>query len=246
MENIISLENINKIANNIDIDHKVDIDLVKNRNEFTNVVQNVIDKGANYVIRGMPINNHIKNILIDVKESLKSKDFKEIVKTAVNSSIREGLDILSLPKNVIRDINRIKDISLQGGLTNGLTAGIDIISKKYLGVNLYSDYIKDFFSKIREFILSNEFIKKIGRGIEKCVKKIQDFKSICSEWYQAYDKFDLKSINTIASYLNHHKKKVNFNDECLEKNEVIQNMTKLINHKKDKLSDMQMQICSQL
>lgn len=246
MENIISLEKINKVANNIDIDHKVDIDLVKNRNEFTNVVQNVIDKGANYVIRGMPINNHIKNILIDVKDSLKSKDFKEIVKTAVNSSIREGLDILSLPKNVIRDINKIKDISLQGGLTNGLTAGIDIISKKYLGVNLYSDYIKDFFSKIREFILSNEFIKKIGRGIEKCVKKIQDFKSICSEWYQAYDKFDLKSINTIASYLNHQKKKVNFNDECLEKNEVIQNMTKLINHKKDKLSDMQLQICSQL
>ncbi|MDO4282158.1 MAG: hypothetical protein Q4D02_00845 [Clostridia bacterium] len=246
MENIIELSTYNKVDKNLDLDSKIDLDLVKNRNEFANIVENVIDKGANYVIRGMPINNHIKDILIDVKDSLKTKDVKEILKTAVNSSIREGLEVLSLPKEILKDISKIKDIAVSGGLREGINASIEIISKKYLGENVYSVYIKDFFDKVKDFIMSNEFLNKINAGLTKCVKKIDDFKNACNEWYQAYDKFDLESINHIANVLNKKKSNINFDSECMNQNNVIQNMTQLINNKKDKLSELQMQICSSI
>lgn len=246
MNNTLELNTLNKIDRNLDLDNKLDLDLVRNRSEFTNVVSKVIDKGANYVIRGMPINNHIKDILIDVKDSFKTKDFKEILKTAVNSSIREGLEILSLPKNVLKDISKIKDIALNGGLTDGVCAGIEIISKKYLGKNVYDEYIKDFFDKTKNFVKSRDFLNKINLGVNNCINKINEFKEVCKSWYNAYDKFDLDEINNIANSLNKKKNKVNFDLECLNKNNVIQNMTELINNKRDKLSELQMQICNSL
>lgn len=246
MNKVLELGTLNKIDRNIDLDTKLDVDLLRNRSEFTNVVSKVIDKGANYVIRGMPINNHIKDILIDVKDSFKTKDFKEILKTAVNSSIREGLEILSLPKNVLKDITNIKDIAVNGGLTEGICAGIEIISKKYLGKNVYDEYIKDFFDKTKDFVKSRDFLNKINIGVNKCIDKINDFKDICKKWYSAYDKFDLDEINEIANKLNKKKNKVSFDMECLNKNNVIQNMTELINNKRDKLSELQMQICNSL
>ena len=42
----------------------------------------IINKGSNYVIRGMPINNHIKEILINTKEALKEEDFNNVIKIA--------------------------------------------------------------------------------------------------------------------------------------------------------------------
>lgn len=246
MQNVIELGKINDFNKDLDLDYKRDLDLIKNRNEFTSIVEKVLDKGANYVIRGMPINNHIKDILIDVKDSFKTMDFKQILKTAVNSSIREGLEVLSLPKNVLKDISKIKDVAVNGGLTEGICAGVEIISKSYLGKNVYDEYIKDFFDKTKDFIKSNEFLNKISAGMKKCVEKINNFKNTCKEWFEAYDKFDLDSINQIANNLNKSKNKVSFDTDCISQNNVIQNMTKLINNKKDKLSELQMQICNSL
>lgn len=246
MSRVLELDTLRKFDINIDLDERFDLDLVRNRDEFTNVVSKVINKGANYIIRGMPINNHIKDILIDVKDAFKTKDFKEILKTAVNSSVREGLEILSLPKNVLKDLTNIKDIAVNGGLSEGICAGIEIISKKYLGGSVYSVYIKDLFDKTKEFVKSKDFLNKISNGVNKCLEKINDFKEICKKWYVAYDKFDLDEINNIANSLNKKKSKVNFDIECQNNNNVIQNMTELINNKRDKLTELQMQICSSI
>ena len=64
MNNSIELNVLNKMNRSLDLNQDLDIDLVKTRDEFSNVVGNVINKGANYIIRGMPINNHLKDILI--------------------------------------------------------------------------------------------------------------------------------------------------------------------------------------
>lgn len=246
MVNTLRVGDLKKLYKNINLDEKLDLDLIKNRDEFSNIVEKIINKGANYVIRGMPINNHIKDILIDVKDSFKTKDFKEMVKTAVNSSIREGLEILSVPKNVLNDISRIKDIAVNGGLREGLCAGIDIISKKYIGKDVYNEYIKYFFESVKGFVKSNEFLNKISNGINNSIGKIENFKDICKKWYSAYDKFDIDEINNIANNLDKKKKSISFNKDCLEQNNVIQNMTELINNKRDKLSELQMQICKNL
>ncbi len=243
MQNSLYVEKTNQ---NMELDPKVDISLDKNKSEFTNMVENVLDKGANYIIKGMPINDHIKDVLLDVKEAFKTKDFKEILKTAVGSSIREGLEILALPKEILNDLEKFKEVALKGGLKEGISAGIEIISKRFLGKNVYDVYIKDFFNKTKEFIRSNDFLSKLQTNVDRSLSKIEGYKQICKEWYKAYDEFDLEKLNTIASDLNNKKSKIRFDLECVNQNNVIQNMTRLINNKKDKLTELQMQICNSI
>ena len=128
MENFLTLTNTKNISNDIDITKDKNILEVQNINVFSNILSNLIDKGTNYIIKSLPVNSSTKDILIDVKDAFKTKNFKNIVSTAVKSSIREGLELLSIPKNVIQDINNIKNIATAGGLSCALSAGIDIVT----------------------------------------------------------------------------------------------------------------------
>lgn len=110
MNNIMDLN----LHNEIKVDKELEIQINKNKNGFQNLVEGIIDKGADYAIKSFPINDHVKDILIDVKNSFKSKDFKEILKTAINSSIREGIEIINMPINVLKDINKVKESAFRG------------------------------------------------------------------------------------------------------------------------------------
>ena len=55
------------------------IEIEKNKTEVSNIISKVIEKGANYIIKSMPVNEHIKEILSDVKEALKERDFLNII-----------------------------------------------------------------------------------------------------------------------------------------------------------------------
>lgn len=249
MENIIQLENTNKIKDlvkDIDINKEIDPQLYKNRQAFEEVIGNVVDKGGDYIIKALPINDGVKDILIDVKKAFKTKDFKEIIKTAVNSSIREGLEMLSIPKNVIKDITKIKDIALKGGLRQALSAGIDIVIDKYFKNNLFSNVIGEFVKKTKDFLFSNSFKEKITAGMDKILNKKKEFENLCKNWNDSYEKFDLDAINEIAKQIEKKGKEVKFDIESIKDNKIIQNMTKLINVKKEKLSQIQLQICNDL
>lgn len=249
MENLINLDrsnNFDSLIKNIEIDKSLDKDLYKNRENFENIITNVIDKGGDYIIKALPVNESMKDILIDVKAAFKTKDFKEIVKTAVASSIREGLELLKIPKNVISDITKIKDIAFKGGLRQALSAGIDIIIDKYTKNNLFANIIGDFVKQTKNYIFSNAFKEKIDSKINKVLDKTKDYGQLCKNWYDAYEKFDLDSINQIAEKINKKEKGIEFNKDNINENNIIQNMTKLVNVKKEKLSPIQLQICNNL
>lgn len=242
MKNLINLD----IINDLEMDKNLNLQISKNKNEFQNMIGNIIDKGAEYAIKASPVNGHIKDILIDVKNSFKSKDFKEIVKTAINSSVREGLEILNMPKNVLKDINKIKDIAMKGGITSAINAGIDIFYKNTFKNNIFEPYINTFIKDIKAFVSSKSFSEKLDRGFDKVREKVIDFKQLCNKWYQSYEKFEIDSLNSIAKQLNSKQKIVNNNLECIKENNIIQNMTELVNNKNNKLSPMQLQICNNL
>ena len=44
---------------------KESIEIEKNKEEIKNIISNIINKGSNYIIRAMPVNNHIKEILVN-------------------------------------------------------------------------------------------------------------------------------------------------------------------------------------
>ena len=131
--------NTNELLKNKEKNIEVDVEVNRSQRIFSNLTYDVINKGADYVIKAMPVNEHIKDILIDVKKSFETKDFKQIIKTAVSSSIEEGLELINAPKNVIKDITKIKNIAIKGGLREGISAAIDIVTNKYLKNNLFSE-----------------------------------------------------------------------------------------------------------
>ena len=51
-------------------------------------------------------------------------------------------------------------------------------------------------------------------------------------------------MNIIAGRLKQNVKKIEFNKESINSNNLIQNVTKLINNKKEKLSPIEMKACS--
>lgn len=249
MENLLNLDrvnNFNSLIKNIEIDKTIDKDLYKNKENFGNIITNIIDKGGDYIIKALPVNESLKDVLIDVKGAFKTKDFKEIVKTALDSSIREGLELLKIPKNVISDITKIKDIAFKGGLRQALCAGIDIIIEKYTKNNLFANIIGDFVKQTKNFIFSNAFKLKLDSKINKVLDKTKDYGDLCKNWYEAYEKFDLDSINKLAEKINKKEKGIEFNKDNINENNIIQNITKLVNVKKEKLSPIQLQICNTL
>lgn len=228
------------------IDKSINLDFFREKQTLEKVVVNVIDKGTDYILKAMPIQENVKDILIDVKKSFKTKDFSKIVQTAVTSSLREGLEIIGTPINVIRDMNKIKDIAFKGGLRQALIASVDIVSNKYLRGNILGDVIAKFLDETKNFINSKRFNIKIDEDIRKALIKQEKFKVLCNEWYKAYDKLDITSLNSIAKEISNKQKTNVINNEIYKAAKIILNMTEFVNNKKDKLSLAQVDICKSL
>lgn len=224
----------------------LDIDLSKEKQAFDKVVVNVIDKGTDYILKAMPIQENVKDILIDVKKSFKTKDFSKIVQTAVSSSVREGLELLGTPINMIKDVNKIKEAAFKGGLRQGLVAGIDIVSNKYLKGNILGDVVAKFLDETKNFINSKRFAMKIDDDIRKLIVKQDKFKVLCANWYKAYDQMDLPTLNDIAKQISTKQKTSIINSDIMKAAKIILNMTEFVNNKKDKLSLAQLDICKSL
>lgn len=238
MENVISL--------NKDIDEKLSFQEERNRNEYSNTVAKVVDNSIGYIIKALPVNENIKQIALDVKDAFKTGDFKEIVKTTVKSSIKEGLEILNLPKNVISDITKISKIAFRGGLSSALSAGIDIISKKYLKNNIFSSVLFKITNEMKNYVFSKDFKIKIDNSINKLLEKNNKFNDLCQKWYESYEKFDLFNMNSLCKSIKNMQKHIVNDKDCKVQSDIIENMTNLINTKNSKLSPIQMQICNNI
>ena len=99
----------------------------RNKEEVVDIVNNILDKGANYVIKSMPINAHIREILLDVKKVIKEKEFLQILKVALSSSLKEGAEVLGISENSLKEIGQVVDTAFKGGFTSAINIGIDIV-----------------------------------------------------------------------------------------------------------------------
>ena len=244
------MTNLNEfnLIEGINLEKSNDLELSRTSNEFENIVKNAIDKGAEFIIKASPLNPHIKDILIDVKDALKTKDFKEILKTAVNSSIREGIEILNLPKTTLKNITNIANSAFKGGLPLAINTTLDIFIKKKYNGNIFFNYISSFASELKSFVNSRSFKDRVTSGVNKVTNNIENFKELCQNWHNSYNNknLDIEKINQIALDIKKKSKELKNFADCIRENNVIQNMTELINSKKDKLSDTQLEICSSL
>lgn len=221
-------------------------EIKRNKEELKNILIKTIDKGGNYIIKSMPVNKHIKDILSDVKECITDGEFKNIVSTAIESSLKEGKEILGLTDRELKHINKMINTAFTGGLTKNINIGVATIEniKKY--GNLFYNYIEDFFESLKAYIASTGFEERVNIAVSRCLNKVDEFKQICSNWYTAYDKFDLNNLTNLADKLDKLKDKVGFNDKCVSENTIIQNVTELVKQNKKKLTKNQFDICANL
>lgn len=235
-------ETINRIRDNVlelDADRRLD----NLKLDLQSVSERALERSMNYVIKMLPVPDAMKDILKDVKESVKTKDLKEVIRTAVNSSVREGLEISGVSKTNINSLKDMKNFALKGGLVMLLKSGVKLIENKFLKGNIVSDAVYTFFDKLNDYILSKEFIKKMDSMVDKLTNKKEEYLNKCNEWYEAYKNMDLKSINKISEELGVNKYIISRYEDCERENGIIQNMTNMVNAKKGILSLAQQKLC---
>ncbi|MDD3303344.1 MAG: hypothetical protein PHP54_00280 [Clostridia bacterium] len=228
------------------LNKELNLEVYRKKEEYERILSNVINSGLDYAIKGLNVSENFKNTLQEVRDIFKKKDFKNIISSSLSGSLKEGLDITKDRPQDLKNIDNIKNNSIKGGINFLLSAGIDIVLNKFLKGNLFLPQIKKVLDHVKGFLGSNSFLQKIDSGIRKLFGKKNKFNIICENWYKAYEKFSIKDINNFAGTLNRYKSTLKYDKECMQQNSIIQNMTKLINSKKDKLSQIQLQICNEL
>ena len=238
----VAIDNSKQISRNLNSDLKLGV-MTK---ELEVGVSKTLDKVANYIIKALPIPDCAKDILKDVKDALKTKDVKTILGTAVKSSIREGLELLGVSNKTIENVFKLKDVALKGGLSYNIKNSIAIASKDFLNNNLSSEYVHSFFYQLEKFIQSNKFIDKLEEVLKKSLKRKETFLAKVNEWYKCYENLDFDKMTNIVNNLKRKKDLLILYPECEKQYGIIKNITSMANSKKEKLSKMQLQLCSTL
>lgn len=242
MNNI--LENISE--KNLSLQKGLDLEVSENLANFVKITQNTINSAADYVIKSLNISEAERENLNSVRKLLKQADFKDVVNTAISASIKFGLEFAKKKFPILKTIDGVKDMSIQGGVSTLLSSGIDILANKYFKGNLMSDEFKMFFDDIKSFFKSSSFVSKLEQGINRINNNIIKFKDLCKKWYESYEKFNLKEMNDISDTINKFKYRINCNSECLKEGDIIKNMTALVNNKMEKLSKTQLEVCANI
>lgn len=239
------LENI-KETKDLELHKGLSLELNENLNSFKKITEKALLSGIEYAFKALDCNTETKNSIMEVKKVFKEQRYKNLLGVAVDASLKLGLEIAKKKFPVLKSLDAFKDISLKGGLSNFLSATVDVVENKYLKGNLITTEIKSFLNDVKAFLKGNAFVVKIEQGINNVKNKISKFKELCNNWYSAYEKFDIREINDVAKKVAQKTSSVSGFSESVRENSIIQNMTKLINSKMDKLSKTQLEICSNL
>ena len=213
------------------------------KNDLATAAEKAIDHAASYIIKAMPIPDAVKDILVDVKDSLKTKDLRQIVGTVVKSSVREGLEMIGLSSKSINSLSELRNIAKKGGFITALKNGIEIVAENYLKNNIVSDHVYTFFDKLKNYIMNNEFVKSLNGFIKKFEEKKNKFLKKCEQWFEEYKSGNLERLTDIAKELDSNKYVLERYADCIKENNVIQNMTAMIKNTNISLTENQKRLC---
>lgn len=244
MENVVELSRV--FNRKLNMNNELELNLFNSKEDLNKILTNILKKGIDYSMKSLNISENNEGIIKVIKKIANSKELKDIIDSSVNISISQFLENKKDKSLKTGGLNEVKEATLKGGIRFLLTAGIEILFNKKLKLNLFKPIINSVLKRIKDFIISNSFIQKLNNAVNRVINKADEYLKVCKDWYKAYEEFDLKSMNDLAKQLENKKIKIQNNEVCLKENNIIQNMTRLVNSKKDKLSNLQLQICSDL
>lgn len=213
------------------------------KKDLSTAAEKAIDHASKYIIKAMPVPDAVKDILLDIKDAIKTKDIKNVITTVVKSTVREGMELLGISSSDINSIIDLKNVASKGGLITSLKNGVEIVEKNYLKNNIVGDYVYDFFDKLKSYIMNNEFGKYLNNIVNKLEQKKEKFLEKCEEWYNAYKNMNLEKLNNVAYELKNNKYILTRYTDCAKENNIIQNMTAMVNNKNSILTSNQQRLC---
>ena len=118
----------------------------------------------------------------------------------------------------------------KGGFVTAVKNGVEIFASNYLKNNIVANYVYKFFDDLKIYVQSKDFIKKINSMIKKLDAKKDEFLDKCEEWFKAYANMDKNEMNKISEKLANNSYVLNRYTDCVKENNIIQNMTKMVNN----------------
>ena len=233
------IENTKDLALTLEQDNR----MTTLKSDLAKATQKAVDHAAKYVIKAMPVPDAVKDILTDMKDALKTKDIKKVIGTVVKSTVREGLEAIGISDESINSIVELKNIATKGGLITSIKNGIEIVAKNYLKDNIVGDYVYDFFDKLEGYVMNKEFSKNLNSIVNRLQDKKDEYLEKCESWYAAYKQMDLEKIKNIAGELKEDTYILSRYTDCIKENNIIQNMTAMINNRKEPLTLNQERLC---
>lgn len=211
---------------------------------FKDCVLKAVENAAGYVIKSMPVTDHVKDVLLDVKNSFRSKEITELLNSVVKSSVKEGMEISDVNEASLNGLQDIKNISKTGGLICGIKNVVEIAAKLLTKNKIVGNYVYKFFDVFSKYIQSSDFLKKLGDVITRLLKRKDKFMENVNGWYKAYSQSDMTSLKYFADELKSSKDIIKKFDDCNYQSKIID---KIMNaSKKEKLSEEQLQLCMQV
>lgn len=222
------------------------INLGKEAKEFGKVVEGVVLNGAQYVIKALPIQENVKDVLVDVAKVLKTKDFSKIVDTAITSSIKEGMEFLGIKSISKANVREVLDIAKKGGLRENLCATFDITFKPFIANNLFGDTISKFVDDVKTFLGGKSFDVAMNKAIDKIIAAKEKVKNVFNKWEEAYKNFNLKDVTEIFKSMSTFNKTINQDHLLTEQYNQIKNIMDFVKINQCKLTDTQYNFCKNI
>lgn len=230
------------VENNIN--KGLDLSISKEKNAFQKIIGDVLDKTSDYIIKSLPVSDSVKDVLQDIKGAIKTNDMKKVVETAVNSSLREGMEFLGVSQEKIEDFLAMKEVLFKGGIRENLSASLDTVYSKYIKGNILSEEVSKMVELLKENINGKGFNEKIDKKLVSLVEKREVIDKLCEQWYKYYEKLDISNINKINLSINDAKINTILTSKQQKDINIINNMTNFVNSKKNYLSPVEMNFCS--
>lgn len=181
----------NDLSENLEIEKNV---TPEKQNSFleTNIgkaANFALDIGIKYI---MP--DCIENEIIEIKDNFISEGFENGVKTAVNSAIELGKNILGIFNGNFTDINQAEKAVEKGGLIDGISNVLDFVLDKIEDKGILNKNITNVIKDGKNYLLDS-IEDRIKDNFKTQVSSVDNINTYIEEWNNHYSNKDINMMD---------------------------------------------------
>jgi len=181
------------INNNLELNNKIDNDLENKQNKFLEsnlgkVINSGVDMGIRYLLPDL-----IEEEVIDVKDAIVNRGFKEGIKTAINSAVNMGKSIKGIFTGKFDSIDQVESAIKSGGIIDSVSNVLDYAIDKTNKSGKIDDNISTVLKSGKNAIL-NSVSNNIENEFEKEKKSLKLIEKYNNNWKNYYNEQNFEGM----------------------------------------------------